>query len=63
MRPVYLVDDHVLALGRRDQGQVIAVAADVLGHLVDLGLGAIATQPPYLLEGAIARAVSEAARN
>lgn len=40
----HLVDDQVLALRRRDQGEVVAMAADVLRHLVHLGLCAIAAQ-------------------
>ena len=43
LRP-YLLDDHVLPCWRRYQGQVIAMPADVLGDLVDLGLGSSTTQ-------------------
>lgn len=35
----HLVDGHVVAPGRSHKGQIIAMAADVLGHLVHLGLG------------------------
>ena len=40
----HLIDDQVLALRGRDQGEVVAMAADVLRHLVHLGLCAIAAQ-------------------
>lgn len=35
----HLVDGHVMAPWRSHKGQIISVAADVLGHLVHLGLG------------------------